>query len=293
MAYRLVTDVCCDLPLDYALAHDLVVLPMYVEIEGTEYKITVDPADPAAIDSHFFYDKLRKGVPAKTTQITSPRFVEAFEPMLAAGDDVLYLAFSGGLSGTCDSACVARLELMDKYPDRKLVVVDTLCASMGLGLLVHLCALKREDGMGLDALAEYAMGLRQKVHHWVTVDDLSHLRRGGRVSGPMALLGTVLSIKPILRIDQEGHLPAVDKVQGRKRALRYLVDRMEQEAVMPVRDAVFLSHGDAPEDAQAVAAMIKTRLGVDVMLINAISPIIGGHSGPGTIALFFVSGADR
>lgn len=293
MAYRLVTDVCADLPLTYARAHDLDVLPMRVEIEGREYKITADPSDPDAIDSHFFYEKLRKGVPAKTTQITSPQFVEAFDPMLRAGDDVLYLAFSSGLSGTYDSACVARIELMERFPGRKLIIVDTLCASLGQGLLAHLCALKREAGMDIERLAEYALSMRQKVHHWVTVDDLSHLRRGGRVSGPMALLGTMLSIKPIIRVDALGHLPAVDKVQGRKRALRYLVDRMEKEAVKPVNDAVFLSHGDAPEDARAVAEMVRERFGVDVMLINPISPIIGGHSGPGTIALFFVAGEDK
>lgn len=293
MSYRLFTDVCCDLPLSYIQQHHLTVLPMTVDIEGKEYAITADPSAPNAIDSHVFYDKLRAGIPAKTAQINTQTYVDAFAPVLKAGEDILYIAFSSGLSGSYNSACLAASELKENYPDRKLIVVDSLCASMGQGLIVCMAVQKQEEGMSMEALAEFVIQNRQRVHHWVTVDDLSHLRRGGRVSGPMALIGTVLGIKPIIVVDEEGHLPAIDKVQGRKRALKLLVERMEQEVKTPITDPVLLSHGDSLEDAKYVAQLVQKKFGVDVMMINPISPIIGCHSGPGTIALFFVSALPR
>lgn len=294
MGYRLFTDVCGDLPISYIEKHqNLSVLPMTVEIEGKEYAIAADPKDPNAIDIHVFYDKLRQGVPAKTAQINVQMFVESFEPVLQAGEDVFYIAFSSGLSGTYNSACVAMNELKEKYPERRIEVVDSLCASMGEGLIVCMAVAKMEEGMPLNELVEYVKEQRQRVHHWVTVDDLTHLRRGGRVSGAVALIGTVLGIKPILMVDADGKLPAVDKVQGRKRALKYLVDKMEAEVAKPIVEPVLLSHGDAEADAKFVAGLVKQRLGVDVMMVNHISPIVGGHSGPGTMALFFISDHPR
>ncbi len=293
MSYRLVTDVCCDLPQHYADAHELLVLPMTVTFEGRDYSITSDPTAPGALDRKMFYQKLRQGVPATTTQITSPVFIEAFEPILRAGGDVLYIALSSALSGTCDSAGVAARELGEKYPDRRVIVIDSRCASLGQGLLVHLCVIARESGMDLDALAAFAEANKQRIHHWVTVDDLAYIRRGGRISGPMAMLGTLLSIKPIIYVDEAGGLSAVDKVQGRKRALKYLIDRMEAEAQKPITSPVFLSHVDAAEDAQAVCEQIRSRFDVEVMIVNQISPIVGSHIGPGTMALFYVSDEAR
>lgn len=294
MAYRLFTDVCGDLPISYIQKHDrLTVLPMMVTIEGKDYTIAADPSEANAIDIHVFYEKLRQGIPAKTAQINVQTFVENFEPVLKNGEDILYIAFSSGLSGTYNSACIAANELSEKYPDRNIEMIDSLCASMGQGLLVCMAVSRMEEGMNLQTLVNYVTDNRQKVHHWVTVDDLTHLRRGGRVSGAVALIGTVLGIKPILIVSKDGRLPAIDKVQGRKRALKHLVDQMELEATKPIVEPVLISHGDTEEDAKFVAELIKQRLGADVMMINHISPIVGGHSGPGTIALFFVSDKER
>lgn len=293
MSYKLFTDIGCDLPLDYIQKHELAVLPMTVTIEGREYAITSDPNDTNAIDSHVFYDKLRQGIPAHTAQINSEVYREHFEPVLRSGEDILYIAFSSGLSGSCNSASLIARELKEVYPERELVVVDSLCASLGQGLLMCMVVSRFERGMGLHELAQFAAESRQRVHHWVTVDDLAHLRRGGRVSGASALIGTVLSIKPIIMVDPSGKLVAVDKVQGRKRALKHLVDKMQQEARMPIAEPVLISHGDSLEDAKYVETLIRQRFGVDVLMMNDISPIIGCHSGPGTIALFFVSDKER
>lgn len=293
MGYNFFTDICCDLPLSYIEQHDLNVMPFPTTIEGREYQITADPSDPGAIDAHTFYDKLRAGIPARTAQLSYDLCKREFEAVLAGGQDVFYLAFTSGLSGSCSVGCLVRDELMEQYPGRKVVVVDSLCASLGQGLLVHMALKKMREGFDIDQLAEFCEANRRRVHHWVVVDDLMHLRRGGRASGPVALLGTILGIKPILIVNEEGKLPAIDKIQGRRRALKHLVDKMDEEAVKPIAESVFISHGDCLADAQLVQQMVKERFGVEVEIINHISPIIGCHAGPGTVALFFLSDAPR
>ena len=292
MGYRLFTDVCADLPLEYIQSNDLRVVSMPVTVDGRQHTVTIDSNDPTAISSKLFYDMLRMGTLAQSAQIISSVFMSAFEPVLMAGGDILYIAFSSALSGTYNSACIAARELMERYPNRKVVVVDSLCASLGEGLLVHLCVQKRDAGMSLEELEAFALAHRRRIHHWFTVDDLAHLRRGGRISGVSAVVGTMLAIKPILYVDPEGRLVPVDKVQGRKRSLSYIADKIGSLIDLTIANVVFISHGDVPDEAEKVAEMIREKHDVDV-IINIVDPVIGCHSGPGTIAVFCASSQER
>lgn len=213
-------------------------------------------------------------------------------PFLESGKDILCLSFSSALSTTYQSAVIAAGEMAESFPEAKIHVVDTLSASLGQGLLVYLCARKKQAGLDIDALRDYAEQTKGQVCHWFTVDDLNHLKRGGRVSATAALFGTMLSIKPVLHVDDQGRLIPVSKSRGRRASLTALVDRMEQTAVAPGTQTVFISHGDCPEDAQFVADEIRRRFGTEDIRINFVGPVIGNHSGPGTMALFFL-GTER
>lgn len=291
--YKLFTDVMSDLPNEYVSKHGLEVIPLSVIIDGEDYTLAADPTAPGCIDPGLFYQRLRSGAVAKSAQASTDRIVEMMRPYLSAGQDVLYLAFSSGLSGTCESGMAARDILEEEFPERKVVVVDTLCASLGEGLLVHLAVEKMESGATLEEVAAFAEETKLKIHHWFTVDDLNFLRRGGRVSGAQAFLGTMLSIKPVLNVDDAGHLIPKEKQQGRKRALKSLVDRLRENCLNPAKHPIMLSHGDALTDAMQVDAMIREQWGVGVRIVNLINPVIGCHSGPGTIALFFVGDKPR
>lgn len=235
-----------------------------------------------------FYDRMRDGEIAKTAAINPDRFAAAFEPFLQAGKDILHMSFSSGLSVTCNSARLAATELMEKYPDRKIVVVDTLAASAGQGLLVYLAAQKKKEGCSLQEVADYADQIKLQICHWVTVDDLVYLKRGGRISPTVALVGKALGIKPIIHVDNDGKLVSVSKARGRKNALATVADKYAETALNPADGTIFISHGDCLEDAEKVAELIETATGAKTMLITDIGPVIGAHSGPGTIALFFL-----
>jgi len=291
--YKLFTDVMSDLPLEYVNAHGLEVVPLSVLIDGEDYTLAADPNGPGCIDPGVFYQRLRAGAVAKSAQASAETIVQMMRPYLAAGQDVLYLALSSGISGTCASGMVARDMLKEEFPDRKVIVVDSLCASMGEGLLVYLTVEKAESGATLEEAADFAEALKLKIHHWFTVDDLNFLRRGGRVSGAQAFLGTMLSIKPVLNVDDEGKLIPKEKQQGRRRALKALVDHLKDNCADPKKYPIMLSHGDALSDAMQVDAMIREQWGVGARLVNLINPVIGCHSGPGTIALFFVGDKPR
>ena len=209
-------------------------------------------------------------------------------PILTGGRDILCLCFSSALSTTYQSACIAAQTLSEEVPEGTVRVVDTLSASLGQGLLVYLCAQEKRRGASLEALTAYAEATRGKVCHWFTVDDLNHLKRGGRISATAALFGTMLSIKPVLHVDDAGRLIPMSKTRGRKASLLALVDHMAQTAVDPSQQTVFISHGDCLADAEFVADAIRTRLGVTDIRINYVGPVIGNHSGPGTVALFFL-----
>ncbi len=283
--YRIVTDSTTDLLPSLIEELDVTVIPMNYTIEGKTY-----PNIPGggAMTDHEFYEKLRAGAMSTTAQINIDEFCGVFAPILEQGEDVLYLAFSSGLSGTCQSAKLAKKELEPQFPGRRVEVFDTLAASMGEGLLVYYAAQKRQAGASMDEVLSWLSENVLHLCHWFTVDDLHHLKRGGRVSAATAIMGTMLGIKPVLHVNDEGHLINVSKVRGRKQSLDALVKAMEDTAIDPKSQTVFISHGDCAEDAAYLEKLVRERLKVKKIYTNFIGPVIGAHSGPGTAALFFL-----
>lgn len=287
--YILMTDSCCDLSAPLAQELGILVLPLSLELSGQTYHNYLDGRE---IGFSQFYDRIRAGETATTSAVSVGAFEEAMRPVLESGKDILCLSFSSALSTTYQSAVIAAGEMAESFPEARIHVVDTLSASLGQGLLVHLCAKQKQAGLDIDALRDYAEQTKGRVCHWFTVDDLNHLKRGGRVSATAALFGTMLSIKPVLHVDDQGRLIPVSKARGRRASLTALVERMEQTAVDPETQTVFISHGDCLEDAQFVADEIRRRFGTEDIRINFVGPVIGNHSGPGTMALFFL-GTER
>lgn len=284
-AYRIITDSTTDLAPEMIRELGVQVIPLCYLMEGNTYHNIPGGGE---MDEPAFYNKLRAGVMSTTTQVNSEEFIAVFTPILEAGDDILYIAFSSGLSGTCQSAHLAKKELEQKFPGRRIEVFDSLCASMGEGLLVYHAAMRKKAGASLDEVLAWLKENVLHLCHWFTVDDLNHLKRGGRVSTATALVGTMLGIKPVLHVDNEGHLIPVSKVRGRKQSLDALVRRMEETAQEPAGQMVFISHGDCLEDARYVERQVREKLGVQQVEVGYIGPVIGAHSGPGTVALFFL-----
>lgn len=284
--FVIVTDATSDLTPALVEELGVIVLPMPFTVDGKDY---FNYPDSREMDPHVFYDLLRAEKQSTTAQLTTAVFIDAFTPFLEEGKDVLYMAFSSALSGTYDSSRMAAEELRGKYPDRKILPVDTKAASMGQALMVYYAAQQKKAGKTIDETASYVEENRLKIAHWFTVDDLNHLKRGGRVSSAAALFGSLLGIKPVLHVDDEGRLIPMSKVRGRENALKALVDRMEETALNPKTDMVFISHGDDPAAAARVEQMVKDRLGVPTVITGPIGPVIGSHSGPGTVALFFLA----
>lgn len=235
-----------------------------------------------------FYAKMKAGGIAKTAAANPESFIKVFSKVLEEGNDLLYLGFSSGLSTTFNSARLAANELSEKYPERKIIVFDTLAASAGFGLLIRLVLDKKEAGATIEEAAAYATELVPQISHWFTVDDLVYLKRGGRISPTAAFFGNMIGIKPVLHVDDEGHLVAVSKVRGRKTAITTLADKFGEFALDKENGIVYISHADCENDANALAAILKERYGASVSVITDIGPVIGAHSGPGTLALFFV-----
>lgn len=285
MRYRILTDSTGDLTPELVQELDVTVIPMEFTVDGKSYRNYPDGHEMSAKD---FYDLLRSGKTSTTAQINSHEFTEWADPILQAGEDLLYIAFSSGLSGTCQSALLAKQELSEKYPDRKFLVVDSLCASMGEGLLVYYAAKMQQEGKSIQEVYQWLQENKLHLCHWFTVDDLNHLKRGGRVSSAAALFGTMLGIKPVLHVDDAGHLIPVAKIRGRKQSLDSLVAHMEETVTEPEKQVIFISHGDCLQDAQYVADKIREKWKVKDIVLNEIGPVIGTHSGPGTVALFFL-----
>ncbi|NLV57372.1 MAG: DegV family protein [Clostridiales bacterium] len=287
MAFWIVTDACCDLPAHYIKKHEnLIVVPMSYQIDGEVKQI--DPLDPDTEQTaHDFYQKLENGSNATTFQVNEQNWIEHLMPICSNGDDVLVLAFSSGLSGTCESAMSAVAQLHEKFPERKILAIDTKSASLGEGLFVHLTIAQRESGKNIDECYAFAQNLVPRLIHWFTVDDLHFLRRGGRVSATSAYLGSILKIKPVLNVDPKGKLIPREKVQGRKRSLRALFEKVQDYAAEPEKQTMFISHGDCLEDALWLADKLKKDLHVPEVMVSPIGPIIGSHSGPRTVAMFF------
>ncbi len=237
---------------------------------------------------HEFYQRMRKGSVARTAAANMESFKEAFEPYVKQGKDILYIGFSSGLSTTVNSGAMAAKELMEEYPGSRILVEDTFAASAGFGLLVYLTVQEKQKGADLDQAAKFVEDTRFHLCHWFTVDDLVYLKRGGRISAAAAFVGGVLNIKPVLHMDNPGHLINMFKVRGRRASIKALADKYGELALNPGKDTVFISHGDCLEDARLLEQMLKDRFGASVQIITYVGPVIGSHSGPGTLALFFL-----
>ncbi|MDO4547926.1 MAG: DegV family protein [Clostridia bacterium] len=283
--YVIITDSSCDLPASMADEMELTVVPLTVTMEE---KSNYNYLDWREMQPKVFYDKLRNGVMAKTAAPSIGAFETAAEEHLKNGTDVLFLCFSSGLSATYQSALSAVEDLVKKYPERKIIAVDTLCASLGEGLILHLAVKKKREGLSIEQLRDYVEEIRLSICHWYTVDDLHFLKRGGRVSATVEIIGSLLGVKPVMHMDDEGKLVNVEIARGRKGSIKKLKDKMAELAVDPASQTVFISHGDCEDEANILADMIKAQLGVKEVVVNMIGPVIGAHSGPGTIALFFV-----
>lgn len=286
--FVILTDSCCDMSADMVSELGLEVLPLTFHLRDRDYRNYLDGREIAFGE---FYGQVREGAHVITSAVSVGDFDEAMRAILRQGKDVLCLNFSSALSTTYQSAVIAAEELRGEFPDARIAVVDTLCASLGQGLLIWLCVQEQRKGRSLEEVEQFALETRGRVCHWFTVDDLNHLKRGGRVSPAAALFGTMLSIKPVLHVDDEGRLIPVSKARGRKASLLALVDEMEKTAEDPAEQTIFISHGDCLEEAQFVAEEVRRRFGVKDIHINYVGPVIGSHSGPGTMALFFLGRA--
>lgn len=280
--YVIYTDSGCDLGPEKQKEYGVKVLSLTYRFTDDEKEYTTDD-----MPVHVFYQKMRDGGVAKTAAVNTETFRRAFEAELKGGRDVLYIGFSSGLSSTSQSAQVAAKELNEEYPDRKVIAIDTLCASAGEGMLVWLASKKRAEGASLSETAELIQSRYKQMCHWFTVDDLVYLKRGGRVSVAVALAGTVLGIKPVLHVDDEGHLISMSKTRGRKQSIKALAQKFTELCEEPNGGAYFISHGDCPEDAKYLEELIESEHGHKAELITDVGPVIGAHSGPGTLALFF------
>lgn len=285
MPYWILTDAGGDLPESYVSLHEkLHVIPMPYRLDGREHQSK--PGDEKTISA--FYQKLIDGHLATTSQISTADYYNAFKELVTKGEEVLYISLSSGISGTLQSAEIARTMLLDEYPSAKVNIVDSLCASLGQGLLVDYALKNRAAGMSLDEATVWLVNNRQQLIHWFTVSDLNFLFRGGRVTRTAALVGSVLRIKPVMHVNFEGKLIPVEKVQGRKRSLRALAEKAAQYAVPAAGQTMFISHGDCADDAQYVANTVRELLpGTGDIMISPVGALIGSHSGPGTLALFF------
>lgn len=289
MSFELVTDSCCNLAEETIDRYGLHVLPLTFMADGedTVYQSYLK-GEKTGLSQ--FYKMMRDGKVFRTSLPNLGDTEALFRSLLDTGRDILYLGFSSGLSGTYEATELLAKQLRGEYPDRKIYTVDTLAASGGQGLLVWHACQHAEAGEGIDAVRDWVEGNKLRLAHWFTVDDLMFLWRGGRVSKTSAWAGTLLNIKPVLHVDDEGHLIPVEKVRGRKKSLTALLNHMEKTGTQPLADQmVFITHGDCLEEAQWLEQQICERFGVRNIVVNCIDPVIGAHSGPGTMALFFLA----
>lgn len=288
--FAIVTDSSCNLPGDMIEELYLEVLPLTFMVDG-EDTIYQSYLKGQSVDLGSFYTMMREGKVFKTSLPSMADTETLLRSLLEQDKDILYLGFSSGLSGTTEAVTMLMRELSEEFPERKLIAVDTLAASLGQGLLVWYAAQKAEEGMSIEEVAQWVEDNKLHLAHWFTVDDLMFLFRGGRVSRTSAWAGTLLNIKPVMHVDDEGHLIPLEKVRGRKKSLNALLDHMEATAIQPIEEqTVFITHGDCLEEAQYLADEIQKRFGVKKPItINYVDPVIGAHSGPGTMALFFLA----
>jgi len=284
MSFEIVTDTGANLPENIIEENNIHMLTLSFMVDGKEY---FSYEKGKTTDLKEFYRMMREKKNITTSLVNTDQALEMLEPLLQEGKDVLCVAFSSGLSGTCQSTKIAAEELSEKYPERKIYVVDTLAAALGQGLMVYFANKLRKEGKSIEEVRNWLEDNKQNICHWITVDDLFFLKRGGRISATSAIVGSALSIKPIIHLDSEGHLINVEKARGRKKSLDMLLDHFEKTAINPGETPVFISHGDCLEDAQYVVDKLKEKFGVEDTLVNILDPVIGAHAGPGTVALFY------
>ncbi|HHW45575.1 MAG TPA: DegV family protein [Clostridiales bacterium] len=283
--FEIVTESTCDLTAQLIRELDVRVIPMEFTVEGRAFS---DNVFDRKLEPPEFYNLLREGKTASTAQVNSTTYLDLIEPLLKQGKDVLILAFSSQLSGTYQSSVMAVQQLKEQYPERKIITIDTKSASMGEGLVVYYAAKLRDSGRSIDEVAEWVTENRLKVCHWFTVDDLNHLKRGGRLTATKAIVGTFLGIKPVLHVDDEGKLKPVGKVRGRRQSLDALIENMKKTYIDTEPQTVFISHADCIEDAEYLEKQVKANFKPERVIINYIGPVIGAHAGPGTVAVFFL-----
>ena len=282
--FTIVTDSSCDLSASLAEQMHIRVIPLSVFVDGKQHYNFLDGSDISFAD---FYTQLNDGAMVTTSAINVGQVKTVFESELMCGHDVLYLGFSSALSGTYNAAVNAAAELEGVYPGKRIFTVDTLCASLGQGLLVYLAVQKRREGKSIEEVRDYIESIKLNLCHWFTVDSLLQLKRGGRVSGAKYIVGSMLNIKPVMHVDNDGTLVNVTKARGRNASINALFEKLCETAIEPENQTVFISHGNCLDDAEKLAEMIKDKYGCRVV-INFVGPVIGAHSGPGTLALFFV-----
>lgn len=282
--YKITTDSTSDLPFSFLKENDIELLPLTFRIDGQEFE------GDKEFDVKAFYNKMREGAMPTTSQVTPTIAVEKFKKILDQGYDILHIAFTSGMSGSYNSSRLAASELQEEYPDRKIIVVDSLSASLGEGLLVYKAVNLKNQGYSIEELRDWLEENKLHLCHYVTVDDLNHLYRGGRISKATAIIGSIIGVKPIIHVDNDGKLIPIGKARGRKQSLNTLVNYMKTltEGFEDKNDIIFISHGDCEEDARYLADKIKKELGYDKFLFNYIGPTIGSHAGPNTIAVFFM-----
>lgn len=284
--FKIFTDSCCDLPAKLAQDLKIEVLPLSVNFKGGSYP---NYLDGSALSIRDFYDGLRDGEMPTTSAVNPEAWSQTMRATLTAGQDVLVLAFSSGLSTTYNSAVIAANELAEEFPERKILVVDTLCASVGQGLIVYLACQKRDTGASIEEVRQFVEDNKLQVAHWVAVDDLMHLKRGGRLNAATAVVGSMLKIKPIIHVDNEGKLINVAKARGRKASLDYLVEKVGSSGINVKEQTIFLSHSDCLADAEYIKKSVMERFQPKDFIISDIGPVIGSHTGIGTLALCFLA----
>lgn len=271
-----------DLPYEWLQERNIPIIPLSYTMDGATY----EDYSKESLSSEKFFENLRAGIMATTSQVNPEGAKSILEPFVKEGKDILHLAFSSGLSGTCNSMKIAAEELKEEYPEAKIIVIDTLCACMGEGLLLYYTLKKKEEGLSLEEVADWVEDHKLHVCHDVTVDDLNHLYRGGRISRATAVVGSMVKIKPIIHMDDEGRLQVVGKERGRKKSLNHIVDMAVEQSKGWENDLVMITHGDCIEDAEYVAEKVKEKMGVNEIIINNIGSVIGSHTGPGVVAVF-------
>ena len=280
--FIIVTDSTTDLPREYYEKKNVPVLSLSYIMDGVTYR------DGQGLSDKEFFDKIREGSMPTTSQINPEQAKEALEPYVKEGYDIIYLSFTSGLSGSYNSVRLAAEELMEDYEESKIVVIDTLCASMGEGLLLYKAVELKEQGRSMDEIVAWIEDNKLRICHDVTIDDLHHLHRGGRVSKTSAVIGSIIKIKPIIHVNEEGKLIVIGKERGRKRAMNALVDRMEVKSMGYLNDVAMIVHGDALEDAEYLKKQMEERFNINNVIINGIGSVIGSHTGPGVIAIFYM-----